>query len=75
MAEFLVYWAFGKYRESEKDRPWLEFVITPDGRHCYPITHIKPDKKHAWKCFALAIDDPDFPSCLGLAALSLCQAP
>lgn len=39
---YRVYWARGQYRESDKDRPWIEIVTDPDGIWCWPISHYSP---------------------------------
>jgi hypothetical protein len=41
---YKVYYAVGKFRESDYERPWMEFLVDPEGRHCYPITSQKPQK-------------------------------
>jgi len=56
---YRIYWIAGKFREADYERPWLEIIVSADGRHCYPITHVRP-KSNVGNYFFLEKGHKDF---------------
>lgn len=56
---FYTFWAEALLDKDVKERPWVQVLLDPVTRHCYPISHGRPLKNEA-SYFHISPSDPDF---------------